>query len=909
MFKGKRIIGLCLFLVVLFAPTAYAVTIVVNPGNVGGEAQNFNFANDDLVLVVDLVWADNKTLEWGAGTHVFLLAGDPGAFYAGILLDAAGNPIPGTELAGRVPNTADFKAGGIDLPETTVFSGIRLSSAAFIDAGGWAWNWNTADRPLVGETQASGNQAPLANAGADVTGEVGVAVVFDGRNSTDPDGSIVQYDWDFGDTTTGTGENPSHSYAAAGTYNVSLTVTDNDGLLDSDSLTATIAAVGHPPTANAGGPTYTGIEGMPVSFDGSLSSDPEGPIAQYDWDFGDNTTGTGSNPTHSYANNGEYTVILTVTDSDGETDDDSATATITIGNQAPTANAGPPAEGFLGDTVSFDGSLSSDPEGPIAQYDWDFGDNTTGTGVNPSHTYGAAGEYTVLLTVTDSDNVKDTAPPTAATIDANPLEPTADAGQPVEGTVNVAVDFIGSGSSDADGTIDVYSWDFGDGTTATGPNSTVSHPYAAAGSYVVTLTVTDNDGLTDTDNTQAAIDQANSPPTSDAGGPYAGAMGESVLLNGFASSDSDGSIVQYDWDHGDTTTGSGPVSLHTYTAPGSYTATLTVTDSDGDTDESNARVIIGDAAKLPPRPFTNGPYNGVAGVPLTFDGSNSTDPDGTINVYNWVFGDGNSLTGPTPDSTNTYVTGNLYSVLLQVTDNGGLTASEGTIARIGNLSVPPKAVANDEPYKGRVGVPVAFDGGRSSDPDGTIVSYDWVYGDGSIANDAGATPTHVYATGGKYLARLTVTDDSGETDTDATVVNVGIGNLPPVALAGDAVSGTVGNAISFNGSSSTDPDGGIAQYDWSFGDNTTVNNAGATPSHTYTTAGKYFVALTVTDSDSQVSSDVTVADVAPAASSGGGSSSGDNIFGCSISSREVKDPTLLLLGLFAMLYLVRRRAG
>ena len=67
----------------------------------------------------------------------------------------------------------------------------------------------------------------------------------------------------------------------------------------------------------------------------------------------------------------------------------------------------------------------------------------------------------------------------------------------------------------------------------------------------------------------------------------------------------------------------------------------------------------------------------------------------------------------------------------------------------------------------------------------TIVRYDWDFGDGSIANDAGATPTNVYATGGKYIARLTVTDDSGETDTDITVVNVGIGNLPPQADAGD----------------------------------------------------------------------------------------------------------------------------
>lgn len=136
MSRAKELIRSCLFLVALFAPTAHAETVTVNPGAVGGEAQDFNFSNGDGTLVVDLVWADNKTLEWGAGTHVFLLAGDSGALYVGILLDAAGNVIPGTELAGTAPSSLDpGSLGFIDLDETTVFSGIRLSAAAFSDAG------------------------------------------------------------------------------------------------------------------------------------------------------------------------------------------------------------------------------------------------------------------------------------------------------------------------------------------------------------------------------------------------------------------------------------------------------------------------------------------------------------------------------------------------------------------------------------------------------------------------------------------------------------------------------------------------------------------------------------------------------------------------------------------------------
>ena len=122
MFKTLKFLGICLILLALLAPTAQAETVSVNPGTVGGEAQNFIFSTSKN-LVIDFVWSDNKTLEWEAGSHVFFLFGPGGASYAGILLDAAGDPIPGTELTGYTPSTLDPGAlGAIDLPETTVFS-------------------------------------------------------------------------------------------------------------------------------------------------------------------------------------------------------------------------------------------------------------------------------------------------------------------------------------------------------------------------------------------------------------------------------------------------------------------------------------------------------------------------------------------------------------------------------------------------------------------------------------------------------------------------------------------------------------------------------------------------------------------------------------------------------------------
>jgi len=155
-------------------------------------------------------------------------------------------------------------------------------------------------------------------------------VTFDGKASNDPDGTIVSYAWDFGDGGSGTGVAPSHTYASAGTYTVSLKVTDDAGASDSDTTEAEISAVPNvPPTANANSP-YTGEAGTPVTFDGKASNDPDGTIVSYAWDFGDSKSGAGVSPTHTYAVPGDYIVSLTVTDDGGLTDTATTTATIAV---------------------------------------------------------------------------------------------------------------------------------------------------------------------------------------------------------------------------------------------------------------------------------------------------------------------------------------------------------------------------------------------------------------------------------------------------------------------------------------------------------------------------------------------------------------------------------------------------
>jgi PKD repeat protein len=244
--------------------------------------------------------------------------------------------------------------------------------------------------------------APVADAGLDQRVEIGEIVQFDGSDSYDLDGFIETYEWDFGDGTTGTGITPMHVYAANGTYIVTLTVTDNASLSDTDIC---IIQVGNLlPIADAG-PDQRVDVGKNVQFDGSGSYDPDGFIVNYEWDFGDGANGTGVAPTHNYTIKENYTVKLTVTDNDGAVDND--TCIINVDNIPPIADAGPDQRVRVGETVQFDGSGSYDPDGFLVTHKWDFGDGKSGAGVTPAHGYTANGTYVVTLTVTDNASAKD----------------------------------------------------------------------------------------------------------------------------------------------------------------------------------------------------------------------------------------------------------------------------------------------------------------------------------------------------------------------------------------------------------------------------------------------------------------------------------------------------------------------
>ena len=260
------------------------------------------------------------------------------------------------------------------------------------------------------------NQAPVASfVYSPSEPEINEIVNFDASGSYDPDGSIEEYEWDFGDSLTGIGQKLAHSYSDNNTYTATLTVTDDDGATDSTSRNVTVADLG--PTAAFTYSPSSPTTQQTIQFTDE-STDPDGSIPSWQWSFGDGGTSTTQSPTHQYADDGAYTVTLEVTDDDGATD--STSHSVTVSNQAPVASfVYSPSEPEINEIVNFDASGSYDPDGSIEEYEWDFGDSLTGIGQKLAHSYSDNNTYTATLTVTDDDGATDSTSRNVTVADPN----------------------------------------------------------------------------------------------------------------------------------------------------------------------------------------------------------------------------------------------------------------------------------------------------------------------------------------------------------------------------------------------------------------------------------------------------------------------------------------------------------
>ncbi len=263
--------------------------------------------------------------------------------------------------------------------------------------------------------------------------------------------------------------------------------------------------------------------------------------------------------------------------------------------------------------------------------------------------------------------------------------------------------------------------------------------------------------------------------------------GLQVSLDASASLDPDGSIVSYQWNLGDGTTASGETIQHTYLQSGNFLVTLKVIDNDGAAQSTTQQISV-EGIDLPNQPpiaaIIADPITGDAPLTVRFDAGNSTDPDGQIAQYVWLYQDGSPIENEA-QTIHTFERIGAYNVTLIVFDDEGLAGFTTQLIQVNGVNQPPIARIESEQLEPGNALQVRLDASNSEDPDGFIAFYDWDFGDGTTA--AGSNFVHQYPAPGTYNVRLTITDNLGEqaTVTESIMVTSGDCQDPITMFATD----------------------------------------------------------------------------------------------------------------------------
>jgi gliding motility-associated-like protein len=640
--------------------------------------------------------------------------------------------------------------------------------------------------------------------GTPLTGCFPLPVCFT-DNSIAGSGTITDWLWDFGDGTNSTLQNPCHTYTAAGNYNVSLRITNSNGCFKTKTL---LSYINISTGVNA---SFTNSSPTGCSFPETITFQNQSTgtgLLTYQWTFGDGpTVSTATSPTHTYTSAGTYTVQLIVTNSTGCKDTVTHINSIIIG----TVNADFTTSAVICAGTPFLITNTSLPV-PVGA-SWFFDDGTTSNSINPTKVFATPGNHTIKL-VSNFGACLDSI---EHIINVLPKPSTSFSGDILAACrPPLTVQF----SNTSTGAVS-YEWHFGDGGTSNLQNP--SHTYTTSGFFTDTLITTNANGCTDTlikddyIKIQAPTATINNLPQQGCA-PLAWTFGSTV--NTVVP------VIGYEWFSNGVlfSTGSNPSLVFPV---GNYDIKLVITTAGGCTD--TVTIPQGIKAALKPVPlFTANPRVVCAFNEVTFTDLST----GTIDEWQWIFGDGGTSNLPNP--THAYEDTGFFTVTLIVGNNG----CRDTITFVDYIQVkPPIAIFNtvlncDLPFaKTFTNTSIGAD------------TWTWDFGDGSPTESTIFSPVHTYTAVGTYTVRLTVHNNETGCDhfTTRTVVIA-----EEYALFSASLLELCKNTSTVFTATSAHAVPDIVSYEWNFGD-LTPNGSGVSVSHTYTQAGLYTVTLIITD--------------------------------------------------------------
>ncbi len=618
--------------------------------------------------------------------------------------------------------------------------------------------------------------------------------------------AVTSYNWNFGDGGTSALPNPVYTYNSQGTYTVRLIITTSTGC--SDTLIVPQAVrVGSKPVAAFSASPIPVCAHQPVQF-----TDFSAPADEWNWDFGDGGTSNLQNPEHRYNDTGYFDIRLIVFNN-GCPDTLVRTNYVRVLPPVAQFNSTPDCSNRL--RFSF-----TDVSVAPLTWDWDFGDGSTSSAQNPVHIFSALGTYSVRLIVTNG-GCADTIFHTVQALDEIP-EIVADF---ITACRVVTVPFHATGINPAN--ITNYFWDFGDGTTANSAVPDITHTYTNAGTYTISLTITDLNGCTSS-RTRTNYLRINGPVSDFSGSNVTGCTGLTSTFNDLSFTDGVHPIVNWQFDFGDGTVQnfSAPPFLHIYSSTGMFSVKLVVTDASGCKDSITRANIVTTTDPVPD--FSSSDTLTCPGAPVQFN--NASAPSGLL--YLWDFGDGNSSVHTNP--AHTYTAAGIYTVKLRVQDVYGCTDS---LVRTDYIQVrlPVADFTTNDSISSCIPFNVTFTN--------TSFFYNssfWDFGSGQGTSTQQHT-SHYFSAPGIYPIKLVVTSPGG--CKDSIIKNIYVYDSIGARVSYTPNGGCKPLPVSLNIISN----GPMDSYFWDFGDGNTMLSATPGITHTYNNFGDFLPKVILTD--------------------------------------------------------------